>query len=77
MKSIGQSNENYGFPPSLAAVMRSKGIDLKLTRAILTKYNAGAYDHFQPVQATGFPRIDGERIIDLTGPLEVDIDLAA
>jgi hypothetical protein len=77
MKSIDQSNGNYGFSPFLAAAMREKGIDLKLTRAILTRYNAGAFDHFQPVQAMGFPRIDGERIIDLTGPLQVEIDLGA
>lgn len=76
MNSIDNKQENYGFPPALAAAMRSKGIDLALTRDILTRYNAGEFDRFQPVRAIGIPRIDGERIIDLTGRLEVRIDLA-
>ena len=75
MSTFDEKRDNYGFPSPLAAVMRRKGIDLELTRNILTRYNAGEFDRFQPVRATGFPRIDGERVIDLTVPLEVAVDL--
>lgn len=68
-------NNNYGFSPSLAVEMRKKGIDLRLTRDILEKYNAGEFDRFQPVKATGVPKIDGKRIIDLTGEVEVRVEL--
>ena len=76
MSSFDRTRDNYGFPAPLAAAMRRKGIDLELTRAILTRYNAGEFDRFQPVQPTGFPRIDGKQIVDLTVPLEVRVDLA-
>ncbi|HEY8392313.1 MAG TPA: UTP--glucose-1-phosphate uridylyltransferase [Capillibacterium sp.] len=77
MNRFDDKQETYGFPPALAAAMRSKGIDLALTRDILTRYNAGEFDRFQPVRAMGIPRIDGERILDLTGKLEVRVDLPA
>lgn len=77
MNSLDEKRDNHGFPPALAAAMRSKGIDLKLTQNLLVRYNRGEFDRFQPVRAVGFPRIDGERIIDLTGPLEVPVNLAA
>ncbi|MBA2133547.1 UTP--glucose-1-phosphate uridylyltransferase [Hydrogenispora sp. UU3] len=77
MGIFGERPDNYGFPPPLAAAMRSKGIDLELTKDILTRYNAGEFDRFQPVRAMGFPRIDGKRIIDLTAPLTVAVDLPA
>ena len=77
MSTLEEKRDDYGFSSPLAAAMRSKGIDLKLTRDILTRYNAGEFDRFQPVRAVGFPRIDGERIIDLTVPLEVAVDLPA
>lgn len=76
MSSFDRTRDNYGFPAPLADAMRRKGIDLELTRAILTRYNAGEFDRFQPVQPTGFPRIDGKQIVDLTVPLEVRVDLA-
>jgi len=77
MNSFDNKQENYGFPPALAAAMRSKGIDLALTRDILMRYNAGEFDRFQPVRVEGIPRIDGERVIDLTGEVEVRVDIAA
>ena len=69
------NNDNYGFPESLAIEMREKGIDLRLTRGILTKYNAGEFDRFQPVKAIGIPKIDGKGIIDLTGEVDIRVDL--
>ena len=71
-----EHDQLYGFSPPLAAVMRKKGIDLKLTRQILDRFNAGEYDRFQPVKATGIPRIDGERILDLTSPVLCKVELA-
>ncbi|HBG16780.1 MAG TPA: hypothetical protein DDW93_08375 [Firmicutes bacterium] len=70
------NDKNYGFSPSLAAEMRNKGIDLRLTRKILAKYNAGEFDRFQPVKAVGIPSVDGEKIIDFTGELQVKVALA-
>ena len=70
-----QNNQFYGFAPSLAAAMKAKGINLKLTRQLLTRFNAGEFDRFQAVKVTGIPRIDGERILDLTGPVQCKVEL--
>lgn len=70
MTDLSQTNPGYwGFTPETAADMRSKGIDLQLTRQILDKINKGAYDHIEPVRVTGIPEVDGKTVIDLTGPV--------
>src|SRR5690554_703967 len=69
--------ENYGFSPLLADNMREKGIDLQLTRRILDNYNAGEYEHFQPVKAIGIPQVDGKRVLDLTGDFKIQVNLQA
>jgi len=61
---------------NLRADMRAKGIDEKLTLAILADYNAGLYDHIRQVRASGVPKIDGSEVLSLSdqsGPvLSVD-----
>ena len=64
-----------GFGHVLEADMKEKGIDIKLTQKILSKFNAGQYDHIEPVKVTNIPVLDGKTIIDLTGDLQVRIDL--
>lgn len=66
---------NFGFEPTLAANMRSNKIDLKQTRKILDKYNAGAYDHIEPVRVTEIPSIDGKTIIDVSGEIKLTMNL--
>jgi hypothetical protein len=52
--------ETYGFSPALAVDMVEKGIDLRLTRKILDKFNQGAYDHIEPVKVSDIPEVDGK-----------------
>ncbi|MGE5557533.1 MAG: UTP--glucose-1-phosphate uridylyltransferase [Bacillota bacterium] len=66
--------DNCGFSPELAADMRQKGIDLRLTRKILDKYNAGGYAHVEPVKVSGIPEIDGHTILDMTGDVQAFLD---
>lgn len=61
---------DYGFSPKLAENMRSKGIDLGLTSAILKKFNAGAYDHIEPICVHGIPQVDGKTVLDMTGDFQ-------
>ena len=52
---------------SLIENMKRKHIDVELTRRILDNYNAGKYDHIEPVKVRDIPSVDGERIVDMTG----------
>ena len=54
--------------------IKAAGIDLTRSSDILRRLNAGAYDHVQPVRASGIPVIDNETIIDRTIPLERKIE---
>jgi UTP--glucose-1-phosphate uridylyltransferase len=65
----------YGFAPALAADMVEKGIDLRLTRKILDKFNQGAYDHIEPVRVSGIPEVDCRTIFDISGDITVELDL--
>jgi UDP-N-acetylglucosamine pyrophosphorylase len=47
--------------------MEQKNIDVDLTRRILDNFNAGKYDHIEPVRVRDIPSIDGESVIDMTG----------
>jgi UTP--glucose-1-phosphate uridylyltransferase len=68
-------HENCGFSAEIAADMRSKGIDLQITRRILDKFNQGAYDHIEPVKVSGIPEVDGKTIFDLSGDITVELEL--
>ena len=57
---------NKTMSPELIEKMKSVGIDVALTQSILDKCNAGKYDHFKPIVAKDFPKIQGKRIIDIT-----------
>lgn len=70
-----RNDENYEFSPSLAAEMRKKGIDLGLTHSLLSRFNAGEFDRFQPLKAVGVPSVDGERVIDLTSQIQLKVEL--
>lgn len=54
--------------------MLSKGIDIDLSLGILEGYNSGRLGRDPAIQARGMPRIDGERIIGLTGPVSLSVD---
>jgi UTP--glucose-1-phosphate uridylyltransferase len=68
--------QNFGFAAEIAADMRQKGIDLRMTRRILDKINQGAYDQIKPVKVSGLPEVDGQTVIDLTGDLTQTLELA-
>jgi UTP--glucose-1-phosphate uridylyltransferase len=69
-------SQNLGFAAEIAADMRQKGIDLRITRRILDKINQGAYDHIEPVKVSGIPEVDGQTVIDLTGALTQTLERA-
>ncbi|MBN2716475.1 MAG: UTP--glucose-1-phosphate uridylyltransferase [Deltaproteobacteria bacterium] len=51
--------------------MKSAGIDVELTQTILDNCNAGKYDHFEPITVTDMPKVDGDRVVDITAEVEV------
>ncbi|HEX2955116.1 MAG TPA: UTP--glucose-1-phosphate uridylyltransferase [Bacillota bacterium] len=69
------SDEALGFTQEIIGDMEKKGIAVDLTHQILTRYNAGLYDHIKPIQVTGIPEIDGNTVLDLTDELQVILDL--
>lgn len=62
---------------NLSTVLRERmteaGIDVDRSLHILERLNAGAYDHVEPVRASGIPTIDGRRIIDRTKPARLRV----
>ncbi|MFO7849156.1 MAG: UTP--glucose-1-phosphate uridylyltransferase [Spirochaetia bacterium] len=54
------------FNPAIEQDFIDKRIDRELSISILERYNRGEFDRFTLPKATGFPQIDGERIIDTT-----------
>jgi UTP--glucose-1-phosphate uridylyltransferase len=61
------NSSNNNLNPALIEKMKSMGIDIPLTQRILDNFNAGKYDHFEPVAVKDIPKVDGDRIIDVTG----------
>lgn len=55
------------IPQAVIKNMETKNIDVGLTSRILDNYNAGKYDHIEPVEVKDIPRIDGEQVVDMTG----------
>jgi len=55
------------IPQTIVRNMEGKDIDVGLTSRILENYNAGKYDHIEPVEVKDIPRIDGEHVVDMTG----------
>ena len=55
------------IPDSIIDNMVKKNIDVDLTQEILDNYNAGKYDHIEPVRAKRIPSIDGETVVDTRG----------
>lgn len=56
--------------------MARKGIDAELSIQILNDYNSGKIGHDPHIVAHDIPDIDGERIVDLRGPVSLRIDTA-
>ncbi|MGM0675441.1 MAG: UTP--glucose-1-phosphate uridylyltransferase [Spirochaetota bacterium] len=57
------------IPQPIIDNMKKKNIDVDLTREILGNYNAGKYDHIEPVRARRIPSIDGESVLDMRGDI--------
>ena len=55
--------------------MQQQRIDVELTLDILSNYNAGKYDHVQPVKADEIPTVDGQTIVDRTAPAQMTLAL--
>ncbi len=53
--------------------MASKQIDIDRTLRILENYNAGAYDTVEKVVARDIPSVDGDTIVDMTGPVALTL----
>lgn len=60
-------------PESLLQRMDALGIDTARSQHILEQYNTGAYDGVQSVTASGIPSVDGDRIIDRRGSVELQL----
>jgi UTP--glucose-1-phosphate uridylyltransferase len=67
---------NNKLNPGLIEKMTSMGIDIPLTQRILDNFNAGKYDHFEPVVVKDIPKVDGDRIIDVTGDVSFSTNIA-
>jgi UTP--glucose-1-phosphate uridylyltransferase len=55
--------------------LKTAGVDVSLTKEILTNFNEGIYDRFGPVVVSDIPSIDDNRIRDLRGSISVSVDL--
>ena len=53
------------LPEQLRDDIENKDIDLELSLSILNRYNAGGFDHIEPVKVSRLPGINGENIISL------------
>ncbi|WP_455383507.1 UTP--glucose-1-phosphate uridylyltransferase [Salinispira pacifica] len=61
------------LPKALQEDMSAKKIDVDLTLSILSNFNAGRYDHIRPVEVESIPAVDGNTILDMTGPVTLRI----
>ena len=59
--------------PKLVANLQRADIDIDLTLQILTKWNAGAYSHYRPLQVAALPTIDNRTIIDRRSPQTLEL----
>jgi UDP-N-acetylglucosamine pyrophosphorylase len=62
------------IPQPVIDDMREKQIDVGLTTHILDKINSGAYDEQKPVEVEKIPEVDGERVVDATGDMSIELD---
>jgi UDP-N-acetylglucosamine pyrophosphorylase len=70
--------ENYPkLNPALVEDMKQKGIDVDLTLKILDQFNAGKYDHVEPIKVRDIPEVDGRVILDITGNINLKLDYNA
>lgn len=46
--------------------MESKNIDVEISLDILTRFNRGDFDHFEPILVDDIPSVDGTTIVDFT-----------
>ncbi|MCL6588392.1 MAG: UTP--glucose-1-phosphate uridylyltransferase [Firmicutes bacterium] len=68
---------NYNLHPDLVEDMKRKGIDIDLTLKILNQFNAGIYDHVEPVKVRNIPEVDGRTILDMTGNINLRLNYGA
>lgn len=68
----GQEEFATPVPEDLIADMKSRRIDVDLTRRILDRYNAGGFSDQAPVSVAEIPALDGERILDMTGDFRLE-----
>ncbi|MBN2344323.1 MAG: hypothetical protein JXX29_23510, partial [Deltaproteobacteria bacterium] len=64
------------FSADFVQKMEAVGIDVALTTRILENYNAGKYDHFEPIAVKDIPKVDGKRIVDVTGDVTLTVPLS-
>lgn len=65
------------IPEDVRRNMREKGIDVELTKQILTAYNNGEYDAVEPTEVSEIPEIDGNTIVDRRGEASLSVDAEA
>lgn len=47
--------------------MESKKIDIDISLDILSRFNRGDFDHFEPIRVDEIPSVDGTTVVDFTG----------
>lgn len=62
---------------ALLAEFRAKGIDYGLSLELLRGYNDGSLGHHAMLKASGLPRIDGQRVVDLASSPTFGFDAEA
>lgn len=61
------------IPEHIINNMKNKRINVDLTTEILDNYNAGKYDHIDPVRVRDIPGIDGESVVDMTADVSIRV----
>ncbi|MCK4513845.1 MAG: hypothetical protein KAU31_01240, partial [Spirochaetaceae bacterium] len=53
--------------------MESKNIDIEISLDILSRFNQGDFDHFEPIRVDDIPSVDGTTVVDFTGEPSLQI----
>lgn len=68
--------DTHKFTSALENEFREKNIDRNLTLTILDRFNQGDFDNLKPISFDSIPEVDGRKIIDTTGTLNLRLPAA-
>ncbi|MEE8440727.1 MAG: UTP--glucose-1-phosphate uridylyltransferase, partial [Spirochaetia bacterium] len=53
--------------------MESRNIDVELSLGILSRFNRGDFDHFEPIRVQDIPSVDGTTVVDFTAEPSLEV----